>query len=736
MKQEFDLIFKIVVLFGVLVLHFTGCGTEPEFERDNKNDPESSGFVPDQPSQLGLSYKIDGNNIILNWRDKSNFEDGYQIFKTVDVAGNTELIGTVPENNSQFTDSSNSFIFPTQYQIYTFKDTSLSNPLIVNVDLGKVIEINAVQIDQSYRVNFSSNAIFHKGYRIKQTVNKTDFIESTIIDDIDSREILIPIQGKGFSEIIEVSPMYVTNIDTTFGAAKYDFVQLSIPDLHNIQLINSESFTFSWDDIFHFEEGYEVQISQSGSTFNYSLPANSTDFTFEENVPLIDDINIKIRAFYDDQFSDWSSSVLNLPLQPASIDSVLTVSKGEIELSITNNDEQQRNFNLYRSINSNDYEFLTTISSEFPVYTDSNLPDEETVYYRLESEYSTEISNITIRFQPMFSTLFTQPGDYRKIYDIEYSESLNSILYLESNSGIESDEMNILNLDTYQVSNFITEYDDVKFIRVNTSGDRLILYNHRWNQEILYLYDSSTQSILDEIYVVGLEYITDIVFFDNESKLLIAAQVEDTSGTNGSLHFEYIYDFTTSQLNEIDVQEGYYFINEEGTELLSLGLDRSTGSIRLQNYTINNGAFIPTHNSVVQVERIPSGRDRFSTSPSLDTLYITNNNGSFMRYNNRTSSSIDEFDERTFAIKYFDQKYIIHQTEGALKIYRIEFGNKELVDAIYHNSQRRFFAFDFIFLPKKNLIIDAQSNYGDDIYLESNIRVFNIDTKWVIISRN
>ena len=236
--------FKIVVLFGVLVLHFTGCGTEPEFERDNKNDPESSGFVPDQPSQLGLSYKIDGNNIILNWKDKSNFEDGYQIFKTIDAAGNTELIGTVPENNSQFTDSSNSFIFPTQYQIYTFKDTSLSNPLIVNVDLGKVIEINAVQIDQSYRVNFSSNAIFHKGYRIKQTVNNTDFIESTIIDDIDSREILIPIQGKGFSEIIEVSPMYVTNIDTTFGAAKYDFVQLSIPDLHNIQLINSESFTF------------------------------------------------------------------------------------------------------------------------------------------------------------------------------------------------------------------------------------------------------------------------------------------------------------------------------------------------------------------------------------------------------------------------------------------------------------------------------------------------------------
>ena len=200
---------------------------------------------------------------------------------------------------------------------------------------------------------------------------------------------------------------------------------------------------------------------------------------------MIDDINIRIRAFYDDQFSDWSSSVLNLPLQPASIDSVLTVSRGEIELYITNNDEQQRNFNLYRSINSNDYEFLTTISSEFPVYTDSNLPDEETVYYRLESEYSTEISNITVRFQPMFSTLFTQPGNYRKIYDIEYSKSLNSILYLESNSGIESDEMNILNLDTYQVSNFITEYDDVKFIRVNTSGDRLILYNHRWNQEIL-----------------------------------------------------------------------------------------------------------------------------------------------------------------------------------------------------------------------------------------------------------
>ena len=50
MKQEFDLIFKIVALLGICAVYFIGCGTEPEFERDNKNDPSSDNFVPDLPT--------------------------------------------------------------------------------------------------------------------------------------------------------------------------------------------------------------------------------------------------------------------------------------------------------------------------------------------------------------------------------------------------------------------------------------------------------------------------------------------------------------------------------------------------------------------------------------------------------------------------------------------------------------------------------------------------------------
>ena len=121
MKQEFDLIFKIVALLGICAVYFIGCGTEPEFERDNKNDPSSDNFVPDLPTVPNILIDIlDDRNIILTW-DIPQLYDGALLYKKYKDTTELMKIDSLDGFTNSFIDSSKVFTVGTSYSLKPFR---------------------------------------------------------------------------------------------------------------------------------------------------------------------------------------------------------------------------------------------------------------------------------------------------------------------------------------------------------------------------------------------------------------------------------------------------------------------------------------------------------------------------------------------------------------------------------------------------------------------------------------
>ncbi len=152
MKQEFDLIFKIVVLFGVLVLHFTGCGTEPEFERDNKNDPSSDNFVPDLPTVPNILIDIlDDRNIKLTWNIPQLY-DGALLYKKYKDTTELMKIDSLDGSTNSFIDSSKVFTVGTSYSLKPFRRINESTIVFTEEEITNEIifkEFKNVNIDYS-----------------------------------------------------------------------------------------------------------------------------------------------------------------------------------------------------------------------------------------------------------------------------------------------------------------------------------------------------------------------------------------------------------------------------------------------------------------------------------------------------------------------------------------------------------------------------------------------------------
>lgn len=120
MKQEFDLIFKIVALLGIFVLYFTGCGTEPEFERDNKNDPSSDNFEPD----IGniRIHLLPNKDVKIDWSILSDFGQGYIISKQLGSTTQYTVLDTLPPNTNAYIDTSKIFNKFTTYALSPYTD--------------------------------------------------------------------------------------------------------------------------------------------------------------------------------------------------------------------------------------------------------------------------------------------------------------------------------------------------------------------------------------------------------------------------------------------------------------------------------------------------------------------------------------------------------------------------------------------------------------------------------------
>ncbi|MEX0610279.1 MAG: hypothetical protein WD016_08695 [Balneolaceae bacterium] len=205
-----------LLLFYSLLLFFYGCSTGPDFERGNSKDPSSSNFSPKPPS--GANFQMDEvGNVSLFWEDRTDFETGYRVYKTLANSDDFELLAELDKNSVEYIDTSKKIAFPTRYHIVSIFESQESDTLNLEINFGRITQLKA-EFDAEYKevkMTWEGNINFNDGFILSKKTKKESNYKPLKVIPPSVNEYSIPVPQDGFFHEIRVTPFKIFNDDTT-----------------------------------------------------------------------------------------------------------------------------------------------------------------------------------------------------------------------------------------------------------------------------------------------------------------------------------------------------------------------------------------------------------------------------------------------------------------------------------------------------------------------------------------
>ncbi len=179
-----------ILLPALLATLATGCNTfDPGEFRDNPSDPKSESFRPDRPTTISVELKND--DIVISWKDNSNYESGYLVEKSLDGLKSFELVDRLSPNTTTYTDESRLIAQTTYYRVATYakhKDgiwqTVYGNG-IPSLQVNPFESLNFHRPnDTTLQISWRLNPLFTDGVLIeRKTREEPDYKRIAVIED-------------------------------------------------------------------------------------------------------------------------------------------------------------------------------------------------------------------------------------------------------------------------------------------------------------------------------------------------------------------------------------------------------------------------------------------------------------------------------------------------------------------------------------------------------------------------
>ena len=227
--------FLISILVGVL---FYSCKNPTQYNLDNPNDPASSSYIPDSPTNLRAKISSDSIFVALFWDDNSEGETGFLLQKKLTTDSLFKDLITLEKNSISYEDTlSNKLVGRITYRIKSLSDNHDSDFISIDVvsihnlsisvsGEGEVIQevIPMKTTDYEYGTLIRLEAIAAEGWQFVGWSGDTSSVNSTLevlVDrpkelqanfEITSYPLTVNVIGEG--EVIqEVIPMKTTDYE-------------------------------------------------------------------------------------------------------------------------------------------------------------------------------------------------------------------------------------------------------------------------------------------------------------------------------------------------------------------------------------------------------------------------------------------------------------------------------------------------------------------------------------------
>jgi len=281
--------------------------------------------------------------------------------------------------------------------------------------------------------------------------------------------------------------------------------------------ISSSQINLNWTDNSNNESGFilERKIGSSGAWNDAdSMDTNVTEYQ-DKGLSSNTEYYYRISSYNSSGESSYSNEVHAVtsdtaPMAPTNLVASV-ISSSQINLSWTDNSNNETNFKIERKTDQSNFTELVTVNANTTEYFDSNLIDGTNYFYRIcainiagNSGYSNEISRIT---------QLNSPTELSAIYSGANSVLLNWKDNSQSETGfkIERKSLIMFYFQIAEVNENTTSYVDTNFSGVGEFGYRVMAFNNIINSEYsdeawITVTDITDENVLPKEFILHQNY--------------------------------------------------------------------------------------------------------------------------------------------------------------------------------------------------------------------------------------
>jgi len=356
----------------LMVLLLTTC--EEDRPRTNPLDPDTE-LDPSEwaPSNLQAEVMND-SEMKLTWEQEETRISGFRIDRKTG-SGSFSQIAEVEKAVREYTDAGLTVGTNYTYRVKAFTDDNESDfatSNTTNTSFPSPSNLTATVIgDSEIQLTWSDNNSFEAGYKLERSEDAVTFTQIAVLGANSTTYTDTGLNyGTDYTYRVKA---FTDDNESGYATSNTTTMSISSPTNLTATAIDDQSLQLTWTDNCSFESGYRLERSDGGSfTQIAELEANVTEYT-DTGLNYGTDYTYRVKAFTDDNESDYATSNTTNTSFPAPTNLTATpLNESEILLNWSDNCSFEIGYRVERS-SGGSFTQIAEIEANVTEYTDTGL---------------------------------------------------------------------------------------------------------------------------------------------------------------------------------------------------------------------------------------------------------------------------------------------------------------------------------------------------------------------------
>ncbi len=276
------------------------------------------------PAPTNLNFEqINIHTIKLTWSDQSLGEDGFKIEKKVGE-DNYQLLSTVEENITTFTDEDANINESIQYRVYAYLGNESSDSIqttIIENTFPAPTNLSFEQINiHTIKLTWSDQSLGEDGFKIEKKVGNGNF---ELLDTVGENITTFTDEDANINESIQYRVYaYLGNESSASIQTTIIENSFSAPTNLNFQQLDITTIKLNWEYTSFGETGFKIDRKVEGGSWETAVGVTTETSWSDEGMDITKSYEYRVYAYYGEFNSEYL--VENYQYQPQNLEIELT----------------------------------------------------------------------------------------------------------------------------------------------------------------------------------------------------------------------------------------------------------------------------------------------------------------------------------------------------------------------------------------------------------------------------